>query len=288
MPDFENNKPNTDDAGEEIIIKNKKTSLKQKFFALKDRIDRFFENPTKRLIFIICLGFVVIVAFGLGLYFMTKDATPANSDKNSKTTTAVEEIPLFDAPLDGVKVEEATSKKHPLAIMIENHPQARPQAGLDKASIVYEAIAEGGITRFMALFGTNEADKVGPIRSSRPYYLDWLEGYSAFYAHVGGNVDALDQIKADSIYDLDQFIYPTPYWRDTSLSVSREHTMFSSTIALRQQASKNQYPETNDCTLYTFADNPKNDPLLTAAIGITIDFSSPSSLVKFQSHATNT
>ena len=65
-------------------------------------------------------------------------------------------------PLDGTKAELALANRHPLAIIIENYPEARPQVSLDKASILYEAITEGGITRFMAIYGPQNADKIGP------------------------------------------------------------------------------------------------------------------------------
>ena len=76
------------------------------------------------------------------------------------------------------------ANRHPLAIMIENHPQARPQIGLTSASIVYETLAEGGITRFMGIFGPTLPTTVGPVRSARTYYVDWAEEYNAYYTSI--------------------------------------------------------------------------------------------------------
>jgi len=126
--------------------------------------------------------------------------------------------------------------------MIENHVDARPQSGLSSADVVYEAVAEGGITRFMALFYCNLGDvQVGPVRSARTYFLDWLSEYDALYAHVGGAnqpgpADALGQIITYGIKDLNQFSigFPT-YWRDYQRlghPVATEHTMYSSTQKL--------------------------------------------------------
>ena len=67
----------------------------------------------------------------------------------------------------GIKVEPAVLDKKISTVVIENHPDARPQSGLDKASIVYETIAEGGITRFLAVFQENEVAEIGPVRSAR-------------------------------------------------------------------------------------------------------------------------
>lgn len=94
-------------------------------------------------------------------------------------------------PISGIfySVKEASfwQKKRPLAVMIDNHELARRyQFGLQKADLIYEAVAEGGITRFLAVFHDRSVDKMGPVRSSRVYYIDWALEFPAYYAHVGG------------------------------------------------------------------------------------------------------
>lgn len=79
-----------------------------------------------------------------------------------------------------------TGKHQPVAVMVENTKAAYPQSGLSKADIVYEMYEEGGITRFMAIFGDQMPDKVGPIRSCRPYFVDALAEYDCILTHVGG------------------------------------------------------------------------------------------------------
>lgn len=241
----------------EVDSDSKKKTFKEKIKDIKIRIDLFFKNPKKRLIFIIILGLILIALFAVGLYFLTHEDYQVIDGRNPLINSEEDTEVLYEAVLDGVMTDADSAKKHPLAIMIENHTQARPQAGLVKASIVYEAIAEGGITRFMGIFGTNEAEVVGPVRSARPYYVDWAEGYDAYYAHVGGNATALDQIYADGVLDLNQFSYTAPYWRDNNLNVSREHTMFTSTTKLRVQAQENGYSTANNFTKYKFKDDPK-------------------------------
>ena len=115
---------------------------------------------------------------------------------------------------------DAWEKVRPLAVMIENHPEARPQSGLSFADVVYEAVAEGGVTRFMGVFycGISAYSDiwVAPVRSARTSYVDWVSEYDALYNHVGGagrcddpTVDerakALCQIQKYGIKDLDQF-----------------------------------------------------------------------------------
>jgi len=254
-----------------------------------ERIRNFFANPKKRLIFIGTIGLLVIAAFGIGLYFMTHEAR--TSDNANKEAAKVEEQ-KFEAPLDGVKTDIDSSNRYPLAVMVENHTEARPQSGLEKASVVYEAIAEGGITRFMAIFGTYETEKVGPVRSARPYFVDWAHGYNAYYAHVGGNALALDKIIADGILDLDQFKYSSSYWRDTSRNVSSEHTMYTSTLKLRDQAAKLGYTTSKNFNIYRFKDDPDPTPTPTSdttniaapttAATVDIDFSSANYKVQYK------
>ncbi len=162
-------------------------------------------------------------------------------------------------PLNGrmhtKKAKTAWDKRRPLAVMIENHQESRPQSGLSFSDVVYETVAEGGITRFMAVFYCNLADvQVGPVRSARTYYLDWLAEYDALYAHVGGAntpgpADALGQIIKYSVKDLNQFSIGFPvFWRDYQRlghSVATEHTMYSTTQKLWEVGAKRGWTATD-------------------------------------------
>ncbi|HEY0964852.1 MAG TPA: DUF3048 domain-containing protein [Candidatus Saccharimonadales bacterium] len=123
---------------------------------------------------------------------------------------------VYYAPLTGLKVSDKSDATKPVtAIIIENSPDARPQSGIKQAEIVYEAIAEGGITRFMALYQQNKPNLIGPVRSIRPYYVDWYAPYDASMAHVGGSAKALKMIRSGDYRDLDQFFNDSTYWRAT-------------------------------------------------------------------------
>jgi len=155
-------------------------------------------------------------------------------------------------PLNGrmhtKKAKDIWQERRPLAIMVENHTEARPQSGLSSADVVYEAVAEGGITRFMAIYLCNLPDvQVGPVRSARTYYLDWLGEYDALYVHVGGAntpgpADALGQIIRYDVKDLNQFSIGFPvFWRDyqrVGHPVATEHTMYSTTDKLWEVGMK--------------------------------------------------
>src|SRR5262249_15833287 len=118
--------------------------------------------------------------------------------------------------LSGLPVDPAVNQRPVTGVMIENSVQARPQSGLNQAGVVFEAIAEGGITRFLALYQDTTPDNVGPIRSARPYYEQWALGFDAGYAHVGGSPEALNDIKAWGVRDLDQFYNSGSYHRISS------------------------------------------------------------------------
>lgn len=94
-----------------------------------------------------------------------------------------EQVPTFQYPLTGVKTEEEPSTRA-VAVVVNNHPKARPQSGLHQADLVYEVLAEGNVTRFLAIFESEQPKNIGPVRSARDYYLDLAKGYdSLFIAH---------------------------------------------------------------------------------------------------------
>jgi hypothetical protein len=115
--------------------------------------------------------------------------------------------------LSGLQVDPTVNQRPVTGVMIENSMDARPQSGLSQAGVVFEAIAEGGITRFLALFQDTTPDNIGPIRSARPYYEQWALGFDAGYAHVGGSPEALQDIKDWGVKDLDQFYNSGSYHR---------------------------------------------------------------------------
>ena len=163
-------------------------------------------------------------------------------------------------PLNGMmytkQERDIWEKRRPLAVMIENHAESRPQSGLSKADIVYETVAEGGITRFMAVYYCGisaESVSLAPVRSARTYFLPWVLEYDALYNHVGGagrcndpTVDerakALCQIETYKIKDMDQFgiSFPTCYRNYDRLDhpVATEHTMVCVTDKLLKLAGE--------------------------------------------------
>lgn len=120
------------------------------------------------------------------------------------------------SPLTGLQISPPLAQRPVTGIMIENSPDARPQSGLQDAGVVYEAIAEGGITRFLALFQDAQPQYIGPVRSVRPYYIDFAAPYQASIVHVGGSPDGLAMVRNGHYRDLDQFFNPGTFTRIAS------------------------------------------------------------------------
>ncbi|MDQ0201627.1 DUF3048 domain-containing protein [Neobacillus ginsengisoli] len=109
-------------------------------------------------------------------------------------------------PLTG-KGSQTQTDGRAIAVMVNNHPLARPQSGLNKADIVYEILAEGDITRFLAVFQSEKPRNIGPIRSARKYYMELAKGLDALYIHHGESPEAEEMLKQGYINDLDGMVY---------------------------------------------------------------------------------
>lgn len=138
--------------------------------------------------------------------------------------------------------------------MFDNAYDARPQYGLQVADIVYEALAEGNITRLMGVFNSSkDLDKMGPIRSARPYFMDWADEYGALYMHVGGSPDALSSLRYYNLYDVDQIgageIY---FWRDNDLLAP--HNVFSSSANWLRAGEMREVPNIKPDIAWNFVE----------------------------------
>lgn len=186
----------------------------------------------------IIAGLVVFSATGL-VYaqFFRKPDKPIV--KSTPIKVAAEPPPkpkTVASPLSGVQVAPELAARPVTGVMIENSIAARPQSGLSDAGVVFEAIAEGGITRFLALFQESRPQNIGPVRSLRPYYIDLARPFDAGIAHVGGSPDALAQIRGGAAKDLDQFLNSGAYWRASSRRAPHNvYTSFDKLDTLNQQ-----------------------------------------------------
>lgn len=182
------------------------------------KLRSWWHGRSKRQRVLISVLALVFLAAGSGVpayYVAHKDKPKAIAivKPKPKKVPVIPKVTTVASTLTGLQVDPTVNQRPVTGVMIENSLDARPQSGLDQAGVVFEAIAEGGITRFLALYQDTQPDYIGPVRSSRPYYLSWLLGFDAGYAHVGGSPQALKDIKLWNVRDLDQFYNSGAYQR---------------------------------------------------------------------------
>ncbi len=214
---------------------------------------------------------VGLVLACVGIWAATYKA-PVEPTKPTPAKIVKKADPVYYSPLTGTKVPtEATTKQAVTAIMIENSPDARPQSGVKEAGVVYEAVAEGGITRFLTMHQENKPALIGPVRSLRMYYVDWLAPYQASVAHIGGSAAALAEVRNGNYRDIDQFFNASSYWRASDRYAPHNvYTSFEKLDALNQSKG---YTESSFTSFPRVDGKPSKTP---AATSITMNFSSPS------------
>ena len=159
----------------------------------------------------------------------TVTATPERS--TGPTTTAAPAV----YPLTGLPVSNPATVGRPLlAVKIDNSPEARPQAGLDRADLVVEEVVEGGLVRFMAIFQSQDADRVGPVRSVRPVDGKLLTPIKGYFAYSGGNLTEKALIKQAPLTLVGVDELPAAYTRRRDRRAP--HNLYSSTQGIYGRA----------------------------------------------------
>lgn len=172
---------------------------------------RLKKGPVLILILLLCIG-------GYFLYFKFKD----KDDVVEKLDTVV--------PKEMVDIVSVEGDSRNIAVMINNHPKARPyMSGLEDAFLIYEILVEGGYTRYMAIFNNKSTERIGSVRSARHYFLDYALENDAIYVHWGWSPQAESDIGTLGVNNINGLKYENTYfYRDTSLNVALEHTGFTS------------------------------------------------------------
>ena len=172
--------------------------------------------------------------------------------------------------LNGTKINQNLSRGQAIAVVIENYTPIRDlQKGLEEASIVYEAPAEGGITRLLAIYDNGPVDVIGPVRSARPYFITWASELRAGFVHVGGSQDALNSLQNNfRLFNIDEFSDSKTIWRDNGLIAPHNAYTSTSNVLNRLNESKYYYPVKTK--RFQFKD-PSDSP--GDIRNITIDFS---------------
>lgn len=218
----------------------------------------FLKKHPKYLIYIF-VGLLGILIIALAVHGYSEQQRRSTATQERPTTTA-SSTPSAEHTahrlLDGLPSEQGKENLRPLAVMIDNHPDARPQAGLSQASLVYEGLTEGEVTRFMAIYADpTQPIKVGPIRSARTQFVNLATQIRSYFAHVGGSKDALRRIAEKGIIDIDQISLGAPaFTREYTQNIALEHTVYSSTDRLWEYiTSHTQQPKTIDIPSWKFA-----------------------------------
>lgn len=213
---------------------------------------------------------IILLLLAGGGYLLFHKNKPATIKPIPKVTSETKTVP---STLTGLPVDPSVNQRTVTGVMIENSTFARPQSGLGQAGVVFEAVAEAGITRFLALYQDTAPSNVGPIRSARPYYVQWDLGFDAGYAHVGGSPEALADIKTWNVRDLNQFSNGGSYHRISSRAAP--HNVYTSIATLNQLEVQKGYTTSK----YTgFARKKKANPnkkLAPTAKSINLTLSGP-------------
>jgi hypothetical protein len=189
-----------------------------------------------RKTYIIAGAALVLIAGSITYAILSQKPAEVVKKIAVKSTSKPVPVVKYYSPLTGqVVADEAATKQAVTAIMIENSPDARPQSGLKQAGVVFEAVAEGGITRFLTLHQQDKPQLIGPVRSVRMYYVDWLAAFNASVAHVGGSAAALAEVRNGNYRDIDQFFNAGSYWRASDRYAPHNvYTSFEKLDALNQ------------------------------------------------------
>ncbi|KKR06791.1 MAG: hypothetical protein UT32_C0016G0013 [Parcubacteria group bacterium GW2011_GWC2_39_14] len=165
-----------------------------------------------------------------------------------------------------------------VGVMIDNHVGARPPAGLSQASLVYETIVESPITRFLAIFSLDEnVEKIGPVRSARPFYVDWVKEFNGVYAHVGGSNAAIENLNATYDFNFDEFYNGAYFYRDNYRSTP--HNVFTSSELIKKAIEDKKWDVKSSFESWKFHPDSLVDGNV---LGIEVDFKTYDFLVRWE------
>lgn len=183
-------------------------------------VKRRKKRRLKKGVFVFLL---LLILGGVGVYLVL-----SGKIKFQEVEEKVKEV--VEPQIKEVQIIDLKSKSRPIAVMINNHPSARPyHSGLQDAYLTYEIIVEGGFTRYMAIYKDKETERIGSVRSSRHYFLDYALENDASYIHWGYSPQAGKDMKTYRVDHFDGINYENKYFfRDRTLNVSLEHTGFTS------------------------------------------------------------
>lgn len=201
------------------------------------------EKNKKRIIII--LGVVMIILLAVFSIIIVQNIQSKKTKQSDNENQKVEEKEDDEIPIvKKINIIDMDSNSRPIAVMINNHPEARSlQSGLQDAYLVYEMLVEGGLTRLMAIFKDKEPERIGSVRSARHTFLDYVMENDAIYVHFGWSYVAEEQVPKLGINNING-LYDAGFFRDTSLNVAYEHTAFTSMSRIKEVITNKGYRKT--------------------------------------------
>ena len=282
--------------------KEPKVEVKKKKLSFKEKIKKPFQNfaqwwkkaPKHKKILVVTIPALLLLG-GSAFFFYytiygprnrppelfsisTNYISPQNSEMGNLRflTLSKPSVPRTEeSPINGKlftrEEMEKLKKRRPIAAMINNHIEARPTSNLTQADLVYEALVEGGITRLLAIYWSKEPNKIGPIRSARQYYLEWLSPFDALYIYDGFATSSDPKVNAGgniSSYGI-KSIYTRGAWRVSDRVAP--HNEYSSTVKTWEYAKTqnwDQFPEVDSWKFKSDASNDERGEKFKAKVSI--------------------
>ena len=202
---------------------------------MEEQVELAKKRKKKRKIIIITVVSILVIIGAVGTSFLLLPKKEVKVEEERKEQQEEVEI-------KNLEIVDLKSKKRPIAVMIDNNTgrnNNNSHAGLQESFLNYEIIVEGGLTRIMALFKDKDVSLIGPVRSSRHYFLDYALESEAIYAHFGWSTYAENDIKSLKVNNINGLYLSAPYWRDKTIAAP--HNVFTTTEKLYEAAEKEGY-----------------------------------------------
>ncbi len=219
--------------------------------------------------------FVVVAVLAIAVVWRIAVRRPTNTN-NAEVVAPEVIIEPFRRAIDGIVIDAAEVPSTYFAIIVDNQVAARPASGLGQSPLVMEVPVEGGITRFMAVFPyEGSVPKIGPVRSARPYFLDWAAEFDATFTHVGGSPDAIQRLAKTPNRNQDEFAWGRFFWRDTARQAP--HNVYTSMLLMNNSRELVRGKgETTPLASWKFKDEAKLADRPEITPDISVNYGNPS------------
>lgn len=229
---------------------------------MNDKREKNSKAPKKKMskkkkIILFVVLIVLIVIISIITYFLLQKESVPKKKSPIKKQQVVKKLNIVDE----------NSNKRPIAVMIDNNVGNESQAGLQESYINYEIIVEGGLTRIMAIYKDKDVSLIGPVRSSRHYFLDYALESDCIYTHYGWSTYAENDIKNLSVNNINGLYDDDPFWREKYIAAP--HNVFTTTQKIYSYAEKKNYQITsNNWKLFSYSKDEINlsDPVSTKTV----------------------